>query len=119
MSHASRQSAALAALRRGRARGGSAGPAGARGLRRAARPFVVAAAAAVVGLAGVSRPAHAVSDYELCLRVVDRFHSGCLQKSDGWVGDRACDWLGGMGILACAAAEAARHLARGITPPVF
>lgn len=111
MSHASRHSAALAALRRGRSPGGRTG---ARGIRRAARPLVLAAAAAVVGLAGVSRPAQAF-DYQACLGLVDRFHGGCLNKSDGWMEDRACDWLAGVGILACATAEAARHFARGVT----
>lgn len=110
MSHASRHSAALAALRRGRAPGGRTG---ARGIRRAARPLVLAAAAALVGLAGVSRPAHAF-DYQACLGLADQLHRGCLNKSDSWIGDRACDWIGGVAIIGCAAAEALRHFSRGV-----
>ena len=75
-------------------------------LTRAAAPF---AALALVLLAPRTAAAQSPT-YEACLQAVGDLADRCLAMSDNVVGDLACMWAGGLGILACALLEAIRQL---------
>ncbi|HEU4631040.1 MAG TPA: hypothetical protein VFS08_14915 [Gemmatimonadaceae bacterium] len=91
---------------------GAARPATAGRRRAAAR----AAFALLLGLTLVGtsvRPAQA-GFYEDCVNTVESLTQACFDGADGFIGRAACSVAGGIGILACAAAEAARQLTGGV-----
>ncbi len=88
--------------------------------RGAARRLALAALTAVPLLALAPRAeARTPETYEACMRAVANLTQKCLGSSDVWYEKLGCKWAGGVGIIACAAAEALEILARGVTLPRF
>jgi hypothetical protein len=64
------------------------------------------------------RPAHATAGfYTECVATVTSLTQACVDSAGSFLGQAACATAGGIGVLACAAAEAARLLATGIRVP--
>jgi hypothetical protein len=89
--------------------------------RRGARRRLALAALAALPLLTVAPRAEARTpeSYEACMRVVDNLTQQCLHAADDWFEKYGCKWAGGVGIIACATAEAIEILAKGIALPRF
>lgn len=74
--------------------------------RRAALTLLLGAAL----LGAMGRPARASTFYEECTDTVERATQSCFDSSENFFGRAACSVMGGLGIIACAAAEAARQM---------
>ena len=89
------------------------------GGRRARSTIVLAALLAAATLTVAPRPvaADTPETYAQCLALVDDYTDRCLGQANSWGESFACKWAGGVGIIACAIAEAIEQLARGVTLP--
>ena len=92
-----------------------------RPVRRGVRRRLALAALAALPLLTVAPRAEARTpeSYEACMRIVDTLTQQCLNASDTWYERYGCKWAGGVGIIACATAEAIEILAKGISLPRF
>ena len=91
-------------------------------LRRATLGALLAASLSLT----LSTPAPAQSLYDgfysTCLDLVGEYYDSCSASSGNIVGDFACKWTAGVGIIVCAVVDAAIKAASGIkfpTPALF
>ena len=57
--------------------------------------------------------------YLECVRRATEWTGACRERSDTWMGDRGCEWLGGTWAIGCVVLEAARKLAEGVPLPSY
>lgn len=81
--------------------------------------LTAAALLALTALSAAPRPAEAIStpeSYKQCIDAVYDWYERCA-SGKGPIGDFACMWAGGVGIIGCAVLEAIEQLGRGVVLP--
>ena len=74
-------------------------------------------AAALLAALPLTARGYSPETYAACLEKAQDWGEACLNDSDSWLGDRVCEWAGGVLIIGCALVEAAELLADGINLP--
>lgn len=71
--------------------------------RRPARVIPMVAALAVAGVLFAARPtpAEAGPVYDMCVELVDAWHGDCSDEAGNGFQQFGCDWVAGVGYIAC------------------
>ncbi len=87
---------------------------------RSHRPVTTLALALGLALAAGSTPkvAYAEPGMAECIAGIEELVGACKGDDAGWARKYACEWAGGVGIIACSVAEASKLAAR-MLPNVY